>query len=163
MPPQIGLYLGLCASSSIQTGAISQSFLWMLMGVCWSLKSLPFSLFPSGSGPRWTALPELPSRRGIFFCPFPGPCLQPGPFPICHPPSLLPAVVPGSGNTASLHLGAEALRATATPWGLWEWEQLLKGLLRGFLHVHFYLLKEDREGHSCSPGLSTHCSTSRAH
>lgn len=65
------------------------------------------------------------------------------PLPSPNPPT----VVPGSGNTSSLRLGAEPPESHShSPWGLWEWEQLLTGLLRGFLHVHFYLLNKEKGG-----------------
>lgn len=58
-----------------------------------------------------------------------------------------PTVVPGSGDASSLCVGAEPPEGySRSPWGLWEWEQLLTGLLRGFLHVHFYLQKKETGG-----------------
>lgn len=137
------------------------------MGVCWGLKSLPFPLFPSGSGRRWTALPELPSGRGISFCPFPGPSPQPGPLPICRLPStpILPALVPDSGNTPNLHLGAEALKArplSLGPIGVGAAsERPAQGVFS--MCTFIYWKRTGRVTAAC-PGLSAHCSTtSRAH
>uniref|UniRef100_A0A2I3GBZ9 Uncharacterized protein n=1 Tax=Nomascus leucogenys TaxID=61853 RepID=A0A2I3GBZ9_NOMLE len=101
VPPQMGIYLGLCGSFSAETGPLSQSFLQMLIGVCWNPKPLP----------------RLQAPDGLLSCNFLGEeTFSSFPF-LVHPCTLvlsqpLPYIVPDSRGTSSLHRAAAAgLRA----------------------------------------------------
>lgn len=120
-------------------------------GVCQGLNHFPLSSspHPSGTGPRWTAPPDLPSGRRVFSWSFPSLCLQPGPLPRASPlPRLWEHVQ--SPSCCSSWTEGKACRCrdpeghSHSPWGPWEWEKFLGVSACALLFTE----REERAGHS---------------
>uniref|UniRef100_A0A8D2G178 Uncharacterized protein n=1 Tax=Theropithecus gelada TaxID=9565 RepID=A0A8D2G178_THEGE len=156
VPPQMGIYLGLCRSFSAETGPVSQSFLQMLIGVCWCLKPLP----------------RLQAPDGLLSCNFLGEeTFSSFPF-LVHPCTLVlsqpvPHVVPDLRGTSSLHraaaaglraepVGADALAPEVQPLSLGPvgWEQLLIGPAQISECALLFTEREKGRVTATCPGLS---------